>query len=109
MVDEPSGSAATGRGARSERRGRPRFLLALAGFGLAAVIGGVVGGLIVKATWSSGNGNSGDEPAVESSGPGAACRAANVAEKALPSVVTVRASNGQEGGSGSGVVVRPGG
>ncbi|HEY5660564.1 MAG TPA: trypsin-like peptidase domain-containing protein, partial [Gaiellaceae bacterium] len=39
----------------------------------------------------------------------AACRAANVADEALPSVVTVCAAGGQAGGTGSGVVVRPAG
>jgi putative serine protease PepD len=78
------------------------MLLALA---LAAVIGGVAGGLIVRATWGSGNSVS----ASGSDGASAACPAATVADHALPSVVTVRAGNGQQGGSGSGVVIRPGG
>jgi S1-C subfamily serine protease len=79
----------------------------LAGFILAALIGGVAGGLIVRATWGSGNGNSSSQSAA-ANGTAAACRAANVADKALPSVVTVRANNGESGGTGSGVVLRTG-
>jgi putative serine protease PepD len=75
----------------------------------AALIGGVVGGLIVRATWDSGNGKSSAVSAAGSNGTSAACPAANVADQALPSVVTIRASSGQQGGSGSGVVLRPGG
>jgi putative serine protease PepD len=44
--------------------------------------------------------------ATGTNGTGAACPAATVADRALPSVVTVRASNGREGGSGSGVAIR---
>jgi len=69
-----------------------------------AVIGGVVGGLIVRETSDSDNGSSS-----ASASSGAACPAAQVANRALPSVVTIRASNGREGGSGSGIVIRPGG
>jgi putative serine protease PepD len=74
---------------------------------LAAIIGGIAGGLIVRATWGSGNGSS--TTAAGSAGTGAACPAANVADQALPSVVTVRAQNSRQGGSGSGVAIRPGG
>ena len=88
-------------------RGRGLVLLLIA-LVLAAVLGGVVGGLIVRATWGSGNGGSAST-AAGSSGTAAACPAASVADKALPSVVTIRASNAQQGGSGSGVVLRPGG
>jgi putative serine protease PepD len=89
-------------------RGRGLVLLLIALL-LAAVVGGVVGGLIVRATWGSGNGNSANATASGSGGTSAACPAAKVADKALPSVVTIRASNAQQGGSGSGVVIRPGG
>jgi putative serine protease PepD len=78
----------------------------LLGLALAALVGGVVGGLIVRATWDSGNGSS---TAPASDGTAAACPAASVADRALPSVVTVRAGSGQGGGSGSGVVIRSGG
>ena len=77
----------------------------LIGFLLAAVIGGVAGGLIVNATSSSGDGSS----ATASDGTATACPAASVADRALPSVVTVRASDGGQASSGSGVVIRSGG
>ena len=76
----------------------------LVGLLVAAVIGGIVGGLIVRATWSPDNGST-----TSASSNGSACPAAQVAERALASVVTIRASSGQQGGSGSGVVIRPGG
>lgn len=82
-------------------------VLIVAGLVLAAIIGGIAGGLIVRATWGSGNGSS--TTAASSAGKGAACPAANVAEQALPSVVTVRAANSRQGGSGSGVAIRSGG
>jgi len=74
----------------------------------AALVGGVVGGLIVRQFWKPGNGGS-TAAAAASTGTAAACPAASVADQALPSVVTVRAGNGLESGSGSGVVIRSGG
>jgi len=88
----------------SVREGRRVGIPTLVGLVLAAVIGGLAGGLLVRETTSSGNGSSAAARA-----NGAACAAAHVANRALPSVVTVRASSGREGGSGSGVVIRPGG
>src|SRR5215475_10965869 len=105
MADHPGGSAATTERTRSTRGRRP-LLPALVGFGVAALIGGVAGGLIVQATTSSGSGNGGNQ-AADADGA-AACRASSVADDALPSVVTVRAS-GQGGGTGSGVAIRSGG
>ena len=64
-----------------------------------------MGGLIVRATWTGGNGGTQAEP----SGTAAACDAAKVASQALRSVVTVRAGTGQAVSNGSGVVIRPGG
>jgi putative serine protease PepD len=75
------------------------------GLVVAALIGGVVGGLIVRETSDSDSGSG----AAAAGSNAAACPAANVADRALPSVVTVLASGGQQGGSGSGVVLRPGG
>jgi putative serine protease PepD len=75
---------------------------------LAAVSGGLVGGLIVRETSDSGNGSS-PSTAPGSSATAAACPAASVADQALPSVVTVRAGGGRQASSGSGVVVRSGG
>jgi putative serine protease PepD len=80
------------------------MLLALV---LAGVIGGVAGGLIVRATRGTGNGSS--AAPTGSNGTAAACPAATVADRSLPSVVTVRAANAQQAGSGSGVVIRSGG
>ena len=63
---------------------------------VAAIIGGIAGGLIVKATWDSGDGS-----AAAGTGSGSkiasVCPAATVAERALPSVVTVRPGGGQGG------------
>jgi putative serine protease PepD len=73
---------------------------------LAAIVGGVAGGLIVRATWGSGNGSS---VTTVAGGSSASCQASKVADEALPSVVTVRAVNSQQGGTGSGVVIRSGG
>jgi putative serine protease PepD len=99
VTEHPSGSAAL--------RGWT-LVAVIGGLLVAAIIGGVVGGLIVRATWGSGNGSFPSATA-GSNGAGAACPAATVADRALPSVVTVRASRGQQGGSGSGVVIRSGG
>jgi putative serine protease PepD len=95
MTDSPSRAG----GGRGRSVG-----LALAGLVVAAIVGGIAGGLIVKATWGTG-----DDSDNVSADTGASCPAANVANEALPSVVTVRAGNGQAGGTGSGVVIRPGG
>src|SRR5262245_52097101 len=105
MADDPSGSAARRRRGQPAR-GKRRLLPLLTGFALAALVGGVAGGLIVEAWSSGGDGGSG---AAGPDGAAAACRASSVADDALPSVVTVRASRGQEGSSGSGVAVRSGG
>jgi putative serine protease PepD len=75
---------------------------------VAAIIGGVAGGLIVRETWSPDNGSRPAAAAPSSNAAAPACPAATVADRALPSVVTVRVAGGQEGGSGSGVVIRPG-
>jgi putative serine protease PepD len=82
---------------------RRALFFALGGAVLVALIGGVVGGVVVKETWTSGSGST------TASGQAAACPAATVADDALPSVVTVQARSGQQGGSGSGVVIRSGG
>ncbi len=63
--------------------------------GAALVIGGVIGGVIVAATSSS----SADVSAV-------GCNAASVANKDLPSIVTITARKGTSGGTGSGEVIR---
>jgi putative serine protease PepD len=74
-----SGTAA---GAANRHRA-PRWLLVGLGT-LVVLVAGVVGGLIVAATQSSDTN---------------ACSATNVAAETLPSVVTIMARNGAEGGS----------
>jgi putative serine protease PepD len=58
------------------------------------VVGGIIGGLIVAVTRSSGSSDA------------VACPATSVANRALPSVVTISASSGRGSGTGSGVVIR---
>ncbi len=72
---------------------RPRWwLLAAAGAGVL-VIGGVIGGFIATGTQSS-------------SSSANACPATTVANKTLPSVVTISATSGTTGGTGSGEIIR---
>jgi putative serine protease PepD len=72
---------------------RPRWwLLAAVGAGVL-VIGGVIGGFIASGTQSS-------------SSSANACPATTVANKTLPSVVTISATSGTTGGTGSGEIIR---
>jgi hypothetical protein len=77
---------ASGSAAREVERPSPRrsrgLLLLLVAFGTAAIIGGVAGGLIVRATWDPGSGSS--SAVTPLSATAAACPAATVAERALP-------------------------
>jgi putative serine protease PepD len=86
----------------------PRRWLLWVAFGTALVVGGVAGGLIVGATQSSGSTvgpGSTAAPSIAS-----ACPVTSVAEKVVPSVVTIAASGpGGGGGTGSGEVIRSGG
>jgi putative serine protease PepD len=81
----------------------------LAGIGGAALVGAIIGGLIVwalsddGATPSSAAGNS------QAAGQVAMCAAAPVANQVLPSVVTISARRGGQAGSGSGQIIREGG
>ena len=63
-------------------------------FALVATAGGVVGGLLIRMTTSS------------STGDARACDATTVAETVLPSVVTIRTRTGDDGGNGSGQLIR---
>ena len=78
----------------------------LAGFAVAALVGGVLGGLVVAAT-------SRDDTSAGSRGTNgstaAVCQASTVAAQGLPSVVTISASNGHQGGTGSGEIIAEGG
>jgi putative serine protease PepD len=105
MAEAPRGPTAAGAGRRS--RGGRRLAPTLIGLALAALVGGVVGGLIVWATTDSGNGST--APATGSNATAAACPATKVADQALPSVVKVVAGQSGAGGTGSGVVIRSGG
>ena len=78
------------------RKGRRRSWGPLIGWVVAALLlGGVVGALIVRLTRSS------PTPVTA-----AACVSTDVADKVLPSVVTVLASEGQRAGNGSGEIIR---
>ncbi len=70
---------------------------------LAAVVGGVIGGFIVRATTGG--------PTTTAATGQSVCQASSVAEKGLPSVVTIsaRAPGGQGGGTGTGEIIRSGG
>ena len=103
-AQDPSGSAERGPRSPSPWRGRSIAVAAIA-LVSAAIIGGVAGGLIVWGT-TSDNGSNAVAPVTGSSGTVSVCPAVTVANQALPSVVTVRAGNGQQGGSGSGVIIR---
>jgi putative serine protease PepD len=89
---------------RSPRR--PGWLL-WAALGAALVIGGVAGGLIVGATQSSGSTvNSSSATASETP---SACPVTSVADRVVPSVVTISASGAEGSGTGSGEVIRSNG
>ncbi|MEV4642214.1 trypsin-like peptidase domain-containing protein [Actinoplanes sp. NPDC049548] len=72
------------------------------GMALAAVLGAVIGGVIVAANTS----DAGSTPAAADQQVATACEVTKVAETALPSVVTISVTNGEAGGTGSGEVVR---
>jgi putative serine protease PepD len=68
---------------------------------VALIVGGVVGAAIVATNRSSAAPVAAASPDV--------CSATDVAEKNLPSVVTISATNGNAGGTGSGEVIRSNG
>jgi putative serine protease PepD len=69
---------------------------------VALIVGGVVGGAIVGTNKSSAQ-----ETSVASTAD--VCSATDVANKTLPTVVTISATNGKAGGTGSGEVIRSNG
>jgi putative serine protease PepD len=75
--------------------------------GAALVAGGVAGGVIVGATQSSGSSVS--SVTSTSSATTSACPVTSVAERVVPSVVTIAASGSNGSGTGSGEVIRSGG
>lgn len=88
------------------RNGRNRrWWLPWAALAAALVIGGVIGGLIVAAT------NSSASPAAATSSPPvsgqiSACAVTEVADKIMPSMVTIAAQGQGGGGTGSGEIIR---
>jgi putative serine protease PepD len=78
-------------------RRRVPLWLGLLAVGLAIVLGGVIGGGIVAAVH--------DQPDLTTVG----CTTTTVAERGLPSVVTIHVAAGNSTGSGSGEVIRPDG
>jgi putative serine protease PepD len=94
-------------GAGDHPAAKPRRIgwLGVLAVAIAAIVGGVIGGFIVRGT--SGGGGS---PAA-ATGSGSACQASTVADKGLPSVVTIsaQAPGGQGGGTGTGEIIRSGG
>jgi len=87
-------------------RSSRRWLVWVA-LGTALVVGGVVGGVIVGATQSSGSAVNPVTSAASSTA--SACPVTSVAERVVPSVVTIAASGPSGGGTGSGEVIRSGG
>lgn len=72
------------------------------GMAVAAVLGAVIGGVVVAANKS----DAAKTPAAAQQQVATTCEVTKVADKALPSVVTISATNGEAGGTGSGEVVR---
>jgi putative serine protease PepD len=86
--------ASSEQGSRRRKRRGPVWLWILAGL-IGVVLAGVAGGAIVAATRHTHNHDT-------SSG----CVASSVAERGLPSVVTIRVQAGNASGAGSGDVIR---
>jgi putative serine protease PepD len=87
----------------SPRRGRPRVGYLLIGFAVAALLGGVVGGVLVALLTPSTR---------VASTRATFCNATQVADQGLPSVVTISASGAAAGsgsGTGSGELIADGG
>ena len=93
--------------ARSKGGGPARWLLiACAG---CAVAGGVVGGVIANAInspSSSGSSVTSGVPASTSGQTQSSCEVSQVAQKVLPSVVTISAKGGTSAGTGSGEIIK---
>src|SRR5215831_7399394 len=93
----------------SEQGARSRRWLPWAALVGALVVGGVAGGAIVAATKSSAStpASSGAlSGASSASGQVSVCNVTSVADKVLPSVVTIAASGQGESGTGSGEIIR---
>jgi putative serine protease PepD len=96
MTDSTQNSAPEGTAPASPSTGsgRSRWWVWVVGGVAILVIGGVIGGGITAATASS------------SSSSASVCNATKVSDEVLPSVVTISATNGNAGGTGSGEVIR---
>lgn len=103
----PDAAAPTTQAAPPARGRVLRDRTLLAGIGGAALVGAVIGGLIVWAL--SDDGATPSSAAGTTAGQVAMCAAAPVANQVLPSVVTISARRGGQAGSGSGQIIRDGG
>jgi putative serine protease PepD len=89
------------------RHGQNRYRwLPWAALAAALVIGGVAGGLIVAATKSSAAPAASSTPSPAVSGQVSVCAVTAVADKIMPSMVTIAAQGQGGGGTGSGEVIR---
>ena len=110
VPDSPQTAATTA--PETARAGFPtgRIVAAVA---VAAVVGGFIGGALVRATTTASTTT--DSTASASGSPRATgtteamCHATTVAANDLPSVVTITARSGTQGGTGSGEIIKPGG
>ena len=101
--DRPDGPGG-GRAGRPET-GRLRWRL-WAALGIAFAAGGVAGGLIAPAAASSGRPADRSSSDAVAASPAAACPVASVADRVLPSVVTITVSGTSGSGTGSGEVIK---
>ena len=96
--------------AQSHRPGTRLLLIACAG---CAVVGGVIGGVIANAlnspSSSSSPGSAASSTQSASNQTTSSCAVTPVAEKVLPSVVTISAKGASSSGTGSGEVIRTNG
>src|SRR6516162_5910949 len=85
-------------------RNRPRWM-SWAALGGALLIGGLAGGFIGAAINSSSASTTASTAPPSASGL-SACAVPSVADKVVPSVVTISVQSGAQGGTGSGEVIR---
>jgi putative serine protease PepD len=89
----------------SQQGARSRRWLPWVALAAALVVGGVAGGAIVAATKSSAS-TPASSGASSASGQVSVCNVTSVADKVLPSVVTIAASGQGGSGTGSGEIIR---
>ena len=105
MSDTPAVQATPPDDSTPTQRSHSSSALLVAGFVGVALVGGLVGGFVVKATDT----NTSNTGGLLAGRPPARCQASTVADGALPSVVTIEARSGRTGGTGSGEIVKDGG